>query len=321
MTDSDWLAARFEDHRPHLRSVAYRMLGSLAEAEDAVQDAWLRASRADAAVENLGGWLTTIVARLCLDRLRTRSSRREDLVGVQLPDPIVSRIEGGPGSAGADPEHLTMLADSIGLAMLIVLDRLPPAERLAFVLHDTFGLPFDEIAPIVERTPTATRQLASRARRRVRGAGPTSSDVPLARQREIVDAFIAASQAGDFEALLRILDPDVVVRADTAADRGPFAGVTEVRGARAVAAQATVFGRFAAGARHATVNGGAGAVVYSDGRPFAVVASRSAATRSSRWTSSSGPSGSGPWVSAAVESARRPAEPVDRDGEQTLRLS
>lgn len=272
MTDPDWLAARFEDHRPHLRSVAYRMLGSLAEAEDAVQDAWLRASRADAAeVQNLGGWLTTIVARLCLDRLRARSARREELIGVQIPDPIVSSIEGGPASAAANPERLTLLADSIGLAMLIVLDRLPPAERLAFVLHDTFGLPFDQIAPIVERTPTATRQLASRARRRVRGAGPTSSDVPLARQREIVDAFIAASQAGDFEALLRILDPDVVVRADTAADRGPFAGLTEVRGARAVAAQAKAFGRFAAGARHATVNGGAGAVVYSAGRPFAVV--------------------------------------------------
>jgi RNA polymerase sigma-70 factor, ECF subfamily len=273
MTDADWLAARFEEHRPHLRSVAYRMLGSLAEAEDTVQDAWLRASRADVAeVENLGGWLTTIVARLSLDRLRSRASRREELVGVQLPDPIVSSIEGGADSAAPDPEHLTVLADSIGLAMLIVLDRLPPAERLAFVLHDTFGLPFDEIAPIVDRTPTATRQLASRARRRVRGAGPTSSDVPLARQREIVDAFIAASRAGDFEALLRILDPDVVVRADTAADRGPFAGVTEVRGAEAVAAQATAFGRFAAGARHATVNGGAGAVVYSDGRPFAVAA-------------------------------------------------
>ena len=272
MTDSEWLAARFEDHRPHLRSVAYRMLGSLAEADDTVQDAWLRASRADATeVENLGGWLTTIVARLSLDRLRARSARREELVGVQLPDPIVSSIEGGSQSAAPDPEHLTLLADSIGLALLIVLDRLPPAERLAFVLHDTFGLPFDEIALIVDRTPTATRQLASRARRRVRGAGPTSSDVPLARQREIIDAFVAASQGGDFEALLRILDPDVVVRADTAADRGPFAGVAEVRGAHAVAAQATSFGRFAAGARHATVNGGAGAVVYRDGRLFAVV--------------------------------------------------
>jgi RNA polymerase sigma-70 factor (ECF subfamily) len=249
------------------------MLGSLAEADDTVQDAWLRASRAGADdVENLGGWLTTIVARLCLDRLRARSARREEFVGVQLPDPIISSIEGGPDSTAADPERLTVLADSIGLALLVVLDRLPPAERLAFVLHDTFGLPFDQIAPIVERTPTATRQLASRARRRVRGAGPTSSDVPLARQHEIVDAFVAASQAGDFEALLRVLDPDVVIRADTAADRGPFAGTTEVRGARAVAAQAIAFSRFAAGARRATVNGGAGAVVYSGDRPFAVVA-------------------------------------------------
>ncbi len=276
MTDADWLATRFEEQRPHLRSVAYRMLGSLAEAEDAVQDAWLRASRADAdEVDNLGGWLTTIVARLCLDRLRARNARREDLVGAQLPDPIISSIEGGAGATttdtSPDPEHLTVLADSIGLAMLIVLDRLPPAERLAFVLHDTFGLPFEEIAPIVDRSPTATRKLASRARARVRGAGPTSSDVPLARQREIVDAFIAASRAGDFEALLRILDPDVVVRADTAADRGPFAGVAEVRGAEAVTAQAMVFSRFAAGARRATVNGGAGVVVYSGGRPFAVV--------------------------------------------------
>ena len=276
MTDADWLATRFEEQRPHLRSVAYRMLGSLAEADDAVQDAWIRASRADAdEVDNLGGWLTTIVARLCLDRLRARNARREDLVGAQLPDPIISSIEGGagnaPGDVSPDPEHLTVLADSIGLAMLIVLDRLPPAERLAFVLHDTFGLPFEEIAPIVDRSPTATRKLTSRARARVRGAGPTSSDVPLARQREIVDAFIAASRAGDFEALLRILDPDVVVHADTAADRGPFAGVTEVRGAEAVTAQAMVFARFAAGARRATVNGGAGAVVYSGGRPFAVV--------------------------------------------------
>ena len=273
MTDPDWLAERFEDHRAHLRAVAYRMLGSLVEAEDAVQDAWLRASRADAAgIDNLGGWLTTIVARLCLDRLRARTARREDLVGVQLPDPIVTAIEGGSAAGAADPARLTLLADTIGLAMLVVLDRLPPAERLAFVLHDTFGLPFDQIAPIVERTPTATRQLASRARRRVRRAGPTASDVPLARQREIAEAFLAASRAGDFEALLRILDPNVVVRADTAADRGPFAGLVEVRGAREVAAQALTFRRLAGGARHAVVNGGAGAIVFSGDRIFAVVA-------------------------------------------------
>ncbi len=277
MTDQAWLAARFEEHRAHLRAVAYRMLGSLAEAEDTVQDAWLRASRADASVvDNLGGWLTTIVARLCLDRLRARAAGREDLMGLELPEPIVTSLEpaasGGVGSArSADPERQALLADAVGMAMLIVLDRLPPPERIAFVLHDTFGLPFDDIAPIVERTPTAARKLASRARQRIRGAGPTSSDVPLARQRELVDAFIAASQAGDFEALLRILDPDVVVRADTAAATGPFGGVREVRGAPAVAAQAMAFRRLAGGARPAIVNGGAGAVVYSNGRPYAIV--------------------------------------------------
>jgi RNA polymerase sigma factor (sigma-70 family) len=272
LTDPDWLAERFEDHRAHLRRVAYRMLGSLAEAEDTVQDAWLRASGADSAgVENLGGWLTTIVARLCLDRLRTRASRREDPAGLELPEPIVSDLDAA-GYAIASPERQALLAEAIGLALLIVLDRLTPAERLAFVLHDTFGLPFEDIAPIVERTPTATRKLASRARQRVRGAGPTTSDVPLARQRELFDAFIAASAAGDFEALLRLLDPDVVVRADTAAAAGPFAGVLETRGANAVAAQSLAFRRFAGGARPAIVNGGAGAVVFSNGRPFAVVA-------------------------------------------------
>ena len=269
MTDPDWLAERFEGHRAHLRAVAYRMLGSLAEAEDTVQDAWLRASRADTTdVDNLGGWLTTIVARLCLDRLRTRASRREEPAGLELPDPIVT----SPDAAVTDPERQALLADSIGLAMLIVLDRLTPAERLAFVLHDTFGLPFDQIAPIVERSPTATRQLASRARRRVRGAGALDSSVPLARQRELVDAFIAAARAGDFEALLRILDPDVVALADTAAARGPFAGNLETRGARAVAAQALTFRNLAAGAQPAIVNGAAGAVVFSHGRPFAVLA-------------------------------------------------
>ena len=234
MTDPDWLAERFEAHRPHLRGVAYRMLGSLSEAEDTVQDAWLRASRAGTAdVENLGGWLTTIVARLSLDRLRARASRREDAFGLELPEPVVSSIAGSDPAAGrrdaANPEAQALLADAVGMAMLIVLDRLTPAERLAFVLHDTFGLPFETIAPIVDRTPTATRKLASRARQRVRGAGPTTSDVPLARQRELVDAFIAASAAGDFDALLRLLDPDVVVRADTAATEGPFSGIVEIR--------------------------------------------------------------------------------------------
>jgi RNA polymerase sigma-70 factor (ECF subfamily) len=278
MTDPIWLAERFEDHRAHLRAVAYRMLGSLAEAEDAVQDAWLRASRADAAsVENLGGWLTTIVARLCLDRLRARAARREEPAGLELPELVVTSVDGVGGgaettaAAAADPERQALLADSIGLAMLIILDRLTPAERIAFVLHDTFGLPFDEIAPIVERTPTATRQLASRARRRVRGAAPPASDVPLARQRELIEAFIAASRAGDFEGLLRVLDPDVIVRGDTAAGRGPFAGPLEVRGAREVAAQALTFARLAAGARPAIVNGTAGVVVFSGARPFAVM--------------------------------------------------
>jgi RNA polymerase sigma-70 factor (ECF subfamily) len=278
MTDPDWLAERFEDHRAHLRGVAYRMLGSLAEAEDTVQDAWLRASRADAAgVENLGGWLTTIVARLALDRLRTRASRREDPAGLEMPEPVVTLLDStdaadGTAAAASDPELQAILADSIGLAMLIVLDRLTPAERLAFVLHDTFGLPFDQIAPIVERTPTATRQLASRARRRVRGAAASSADVPMARQRELVDAFLAAARVGDFEALLQVLAPDVVVRADTAAARGPFAGVIEVRGAREVATQALAFTRLAPGARPAIVNGGAGFVVFSGDRPFAVMA-------------------------------------------------
>jgi RNA polymerase sigma-70 factor, ECF subfamily len=276
MTDQDWLAGRFEDFRPHLRAVAYGMLGSLTEAEDAVQDAWLRASRADvAAVDNLGGWLTTIVSRLCLDRLRARSSRREDLAGLELPEPVVTNVEGPTGDlvarSGGDPERQVLLAEAVGMAMLIVLDRLPPAERLAFVLHDTFGLPFEDIARIIERSPTATRKLASRARARVRGAGPTASDVPLARQREIVDAFVAAAAAGDFEALVRVLDPDVVARADTTATAGPFAGGTETRGAREVAAQALLFRRLAGGARRAIVNGGAGLVVFSGDRPYAVM--------------------------------------------------
>ena len=271
MANNDWLAEHFEERRPHLRSVAYRMLGSLAEAEDAVQDAWLRASRANATdVENLGGWLTTIVARLCLDRLRSRAARREQPVGVVIPDPIVTAA-GESGTSESDPERLALLADSIGMAMLIVLDRLTPAERLAFVLHDTFGLPFEDIAPIVERTPVATRQLASRARRRVRGSTPASAIPSLKRQRELANAFLAAAREGDFDALLRVLDPDVVVRADSAAERGPFAGTLETRGAREVAAQAMLFRSLVGGARAATVNGTAGFVVFSHERPFAVL--------------------------------------------------
>jgi RNA polymerase sigma-70 factor (ECF subfamily) len=265
MSDPDWLAERFETHRPHLRAVAYRMLGSMTEADDAVQDAWLRLSRSDTRdVDNLGGWLTTVVARLCLDMLRSRKARREDPMGVHFPEPIVASAD------APDPEQEVILADSVGLAMLVVLETLTPAERLAFVLHDTFGLPFDEIAPIVGRSPTTTRQLASRARRRVRGA-TTSSDVDVTRQREVVDAFLAASRAGDFEALLRVLDPDVIVRADAGAGRSMLGRTREVRGARAVAKEAFGFRRLAGGARRALVNGAAGLVVFAGERPFAVL--------------------------------------------------
>ena len=265
MPDRDDLAARFETHRPHLRAVAYRMLGSLDEAEDVVQDAWLRASRAEtASVENLAGWLTTIVARLSLDRLRTRRSRREDPIDVSIPDPILSSVD------GVDPEQEALLAESVGLAMLIVLETLSPAERLAFVLHDTFGLPFDQIAPIVGRTPTATRQLASRGRRRVRGA-TASAEVPLRRQWELVDAFLAASRDGDVEALIRVLDPDVVVRADVGQGRGPLGRTRTYSGPVAVAEQAMGFRHLAPGARRVIVNGGAGLVVFAGDRPYAVV--------------------------------------------------
>jgi RNA polymerase sigma-70 factor (ECF subfamily) len=265
MAERDWLAERFEDHRAHLRAVAYRVLGSMTEADDAVQDAWLRLNRADsAAIGNLGGWLTTVIARLCLDMLRSRSARREDPIGIHLPDPVVAAAE------GTDPEREALLADSVGVAMLVVLETLSPAERLAFVLHDTFGLPFDQIAPIVERSPTATRQLASRARRRVRGAA-TSSDVPAARQRELVDAFLAAAREGDFEALLRVLDPEVVVRADAGAGASLIGRTREVRGSDAVARQALGFRTLAPGARRATVNGSPGLVVFAGDRPFAVL--------------------------------------------------
>jgi RNA polymerase sigma factor (sigma-70 family) len=265
MNDRDWLAERFETHRPHLRAVAYRMLGSLTEADDAVQDAWLRLNRADTRdVDNLGGWLTTVVARLCLDMLRARKARREDPMGIHVPEPIIA------GADATDPEQELLLADSVGLAMLVVLETLTPAERLAFVLHDTFGLPFDEIAPIVGRSATTTRQLASRARRRVRGA-TTSSDVDVARQREVVDAFLSAARAGDFEALLRVLDPDVVVRADAGAGLSVLGRTREVRGARAVAKQAFGFRRLADGARRALVNGAAGLVVFDGAQPFAVL--------------------------------------------------
>jgi RNA polymerase sigma factor (sigma-70 family) len=259
----DWLADRFEEHRGRLRAVAYRMLGSLSEADDAVQEAWIHLSRADTTgVENLGGWLTTIVARVCLDMLRSRTSRREVPLGVHLPEPVVSRN-------GFDPEHEALLAEGVGLALLVVLDTLAPAERLAFVLHDMFAVPFDQIAPIVGRSPDAARQLASRARRRVQGAAAVP-DADLTRQQAVVDAFLAAARAGDFDALLAVLDPDVVARADTGAV--PAGVAREVRGARAVAEQALSFSRFARSSRPVLVNGAAGVVTWAPaGRLFSVM--------------------------------------------------
>src|SRR5437588_7011022 len=226
MNETDWLAERFEAHRPHLRAVAYRMLGSLAEAEDAVQEVWLRLSRSGTEdVENLGGWMTTIVARVCLNVLRSRQVRREESLDAHVPDPVISRAD------GVDPEHEALLAESVGLALLVVLETLAPAERLAFVLHDMFAVPFDEIAPMVGRSPTAARQLASRARRRVRG-NSTVPNANLTGQRKVVEAFLAAARKGDFDALLAVLDPDVVHRADRVT--APPGG-SERRGARAVA--------------------------------------------------------------------------------------
>ncbi|HEV8649815.1 MAG TPA: sigma-70 family RNA polymerase sigma factor [Actinomycetes bacterium] len=259
MDEHDWLAERFEAHRTHLRAVAYRMLGSASDADDAVQEAWLRLGRADTSgVANLGGWLTTVVARVCLDVLRARTSRREEPLGVHLPDPVVRRQD------GTDPEQQALLAEGVGLALLVVLDTLAPAERLAFVLHDTFAVPFDEIAAILGRSPNAARMLASRARRRVQGAA-TVPDADRARQRAVVDAFLAAARGGDFDALVALLDPDVVVRADRAA---VAAGASRgVRGAAAVAEQFSGRARFA---RPALVNGAVGAVWAPGGRPRVV---------------------------------------------------
>jgi RNA polymerase sigma-70 factor (ECF subfamily) len=263
MADNDLLTEEFEQHRARLRAVAYRMLGSQTEAEDAVQEAWLRLDRSDPeAIANLPGWLTSVVARVSLDMLRKRRSLREDYLGSWLPEPIVS-VEGED-----DPEHEALLADSVGLALLVVLDTLAPAERLAFVLHDMFAVPFEEIAPIIDRSPAAARQLASRARRRVQGAPAVDAD--LARQRELVDAFLAASRGGDFEALLEVLDPDVVFHADTGGvlprARPPVVGAEAV--ARNVLARGRPFARFA---RPAIVNGAAGVVVMPQGKLFAVV--------------------------------------------------
>ena len=263
MTEHDWLAERFEESRGHLRGVAYRMLGSLSEAEDAVQETWLRLSRSGArGVENLGGWLTTVVARVSLDMLRSRKSRREEALTVDVPEPIASR------TSGADPEREALLADSVGLALLVVLETLEPAERLAFVLHDMFAVPFDEIAAIVDRSPDATRQLASRARRRLQG-GSVAPNADLRQQREVVDAFLAALRNRDFEALVAVLDPDVVVRADAAAARP---GVpAEVRGASQWASQAITLAQGAAAARAALVDGAVGVVVAPRGRLFRVL--------------------------------------------------
>ena len=260
MEHTDWLNEQFEQHRPHLRAVAYRMLGSLSDADDAVQDSWLRFSRADTSdVENLKAWLTTVVSRVSLNMLRSRQTRREDGYAPHMPDPIIDSPN------GTDPEHQALLADSVGVALLVVLDTLSPPERLAFVLHDIFAVPFDEIAPIVDRTPEAARQLASRARRRVQGE-PTVPDTDLERQRELVDAFMAAARNGDFEALLAVLDPDVVVRADSGV------GIErELRGAALVARNASAFHRLGLLTRPAIVNGVAGAVALrDDGSAFSV---------------------------------------------------
>jgi RNA polymerase sigma-70 factor, ECF subfamily len=264
MNENEWLASRFEQQRPHLRTVAYRMLGSLSEADDAVQDTWLRVSRAGVdEVENLGGWLTTIVARVCLNMLRARQARREEALGVHLPDPIISR------DGERQPEEEALLADSVSLALLVVLDTLTPAERLAFVMHDVFEVPFEEIAPMVDRSPVAARQLASRARRRVKGADIPAPDPDLVRQREVVNAFFRAARAGDFDGLVAVLDPNVVARGDLGARHAAASRV--VHGAAAVAEQALLFKNPNAKLLPALVNGAAGVVVTIDGRPFSVM--------------------------------------------------
>ncbi|WP_229871986.1 sigma-70 family RNA polymerase sigma factor, partial [Streptomyces longisporoflavus] len=258
------LAVRFEEHRPHLRAVAYRMLGSLAEADDAIQETWLRlGGPGDRGIENLGGWLTTVVSRVCVDMLRARKRRGEESLDVRMPDPVISREE-GPG-----PEQQALMADSVGLALLVVLESLSPAERLAFVLHDMFGLPFEEIAPIVDRTPATAKKLASRARQRVRGATPPP-DADLGGQRRVVDAFLTAARGGDFDALLALLDPEVVLRADGGA---PTGGLRVIRGAAAVAGQLATFQRMATAAatRPVLVNGLAGLVNTIDGQPLSVI--------------------------------------------------
>ena len=264
MADQQELARRFEEQRGHLRAVAYRMLGSLAEADDAVQEAWLRLARAGADdVANLAGWLTTVTGRICLDMLRSRAARREEPLDMHLPDPVISYYDGG------DPEHEALTADAVGLALLVVLEMLTPAERLAFVLHDLFGVPFSEIGPIVGRTPDAAKTLASRARRRVRD-GAVGPDADLGRQREIVTAFLAAARAGDFGALMELLDPDVVLRADVGA-RAPRGFAPLIRGAAEVAGRALLFSRPETSVQPVLVNGAAGVLSWQDGKLFAVL--------------------------------------------------
>ena len=265
MAEADRLIEGFEENRTRLRAVAYRMLGSFAEADDAVQEAWLRLTRSDSGeVDNLGAWLTTIVARICLNVLRTRRTRREEPFEVQLPDPVVSDAD------RTSPEDEALLADSVGLALQVVLDTLTPAERLAFVLHDMFDLPFDDIAPIVGRSSTSARQLASRARRRVRGADVPTPDPDVGRQREVVDAFFAAARRGDFDALVSVLDPDIVERVDAGPARPDITRL--VRGASVVAGRAIMFDQPSARLRPVLVNGAAGVVVTVGGEPFAVMA-------------------------------------------------
>ena len=264
MSEFDSLAEEFEAHRVRLRAVAYRMLGSLAEAEDAVQETWLRLTKSKVdGIESLEAWLTTIVVRICLNMLRSRKRRREEPLEVHVSDPVISSPD------GVDPEDAALLADSVGLALQVVLDTLAPAERLAFVLHDMFDLPFDEIAPMVGRTPAAARQLASRARRRVRGQDAPTPDPDIGRQREVVDAFFAAAKRGELDALVAVLDPDVVLRSDEGAARPDASAV--VNGAAAVAGRAVLFDRPAALVRPALVNGAAGVVITVGGRPVSVM--------------------------------------------------
>ncbi len=261
MDDQDWLAERFEQYRPRLRAVSYRMLGSLSEADDAVQESWLRLSGADTSdVNDLGAWLTTVVARICLNALRSRAARREEPIGAHVPDPVVTAVD------AANPEDEALIADSVGLALLVVLDTLAPAERLAFVLHDVFDVPFEQIAPIIDRSAPAARQLASRARRRL-GATATP-DTGIAEQWELVDAFLVAARDGDFEGLLKVLDPDVVLRADAGATG---LGSRIERGARAVASGAVSFNRLGLAYRRVLVNGAPGVVTFAGEQPFSVL--------------------------------------------------